>query len=184
MNKRLNLRNVLNNRGPAPLEMPGGHRRPPKGGLSLTGFTPLKTIVKLASNRMSLTGFTLAEVILAAAILVFALAGLLFLFISCMLLNESSRNRSIAITHAQFVLEEIKNTNFDVIETNINAGNWNWDEAEIENENLPVLKSEAIETTVSASGDPAGVLVTVSWQDRLGAYRNITLNSLFTDIDA
>ena len=121
---------------------------------------------------------------MAAAILVFALAGLLFLFISCMLLNESSRNRSIAITHAQFVLEEIKNTNFDVIETNINAGNWNWDEAEIENENLPVLKSEAIETTVSASGDPAGVLVTVSWQDRLGAYRNITLNSLFTDIDA
>ena len=65
----------INNEGFTPLEIPGGHRRPPKGGLSLTGFT-------------------LAEVILAAAILVFALTGLLALFISCMLLNESSRNRA------------------------------------------------------------------------------------------
>ena len=163
MNKWLNLRNVLNNRGPAPLEMPGGHRRPPKGGLSLTGFT-------------------LAEVILAAAILVFALAGLLALFISCMLLNESSRNRATAIAQAQYVMEEIKNTNFDNIETNINAGNWNWDETEIENESLPVLKSEFITTTVPASGDPAEVLVEVEWQDRLGGAQTISLTSIFTDI--
>ena len=157
------MRNVLNNRGPAPLEMPGGHRRPPKGGLSLTGFT-------------------LAEVILAAAILVFALAGLLALFISCMLLNESSRNRATAIAQAQYVMEEIKNTNFDNIETNINAGNWNWDETEIENESLPVLKSEFITTTVPASGDPAEVLVEVEWQDRLGGAQTISLTSIFTDI--
>jgi len=163
MNKWLNLRNVLNNRGPAPLEMPGGHRRPPKGGLSLTGFT-------------------LAEVILAAAILVFALTGLLALFISCMLLNESSRNRATAIAQAQYVMEEIKNTNFDNIETNINAGNWNWDETEIENESLPVLKSELITTTVPASGDPAEVLVEVEWQDRLGGAQTISLTSIFTDI--
>ena len=157
------MRNVLNNRGPAPLEMPGGHRRPPKGGLSLTGFT-------------------LAEGILAAAILVFALTGLLALFISCMLLNESSRNRATAIAQAQYVMEEIKNTNFDNIETNINAGNWNWDETEIENESLPVLKSELITTTVPASGDPAEVLVEVEWQDRLGGAQTISLTSIFTDI--
>lgn len=134
-------------------------------------------------SLMKSKGFTLVEVILAAAILAFALTGLLALFISCMLLNESSRNRATAIAQAQFVLEEIKNTNFDLIETDINAGNWNWNQAEIGNKNLPVLKSEAIVTTVSASGDPLGVLVTVSWQDRLGVGRNITLNSLFTDID-
>ncbi|HBU08430.1 MAG TPA: hypothetical protein DEA99_04400, partial [Candidatus Omnitrophica bacterium] len=64
MNKWLNLRNVLNNRGPAPLEI--GCRRQPSD----------------ASGVLSLTGFTLAEVILAAAILVFALTGLLALFIS------------------------------------------------------------------------------------------------------
>src|SRR3989338_1610673 len=163
MNKRLNLRNVLNNRGPAPLEMPGGHRRPPKGGLSLTGVT-------------------LAEVILSAAILVFALTGLLALFISFMLLNDSSRNRPTAIPQAQAVMEEIKNTNFDLNETNINAGNWNWDETEIENESLPVLKSEFITTTVPASGDPAEVLVEVEWQDRLGGAQTISLTSIFTDI--
>ena len=164
MNKWLNSRNVLNNRGPAPLEI--GCRRQPSD----------------ASGVLSLTGFTLAEVILAAAILVFALAGLLSLFISCMLLNESSRNRATAIAQAQYVMEEIKNTNFDNIETNINAGNWNWDETEIENESLPVLKSELITTTVPASGDPAEVLVEVEWQDRLGGAQTISLTSIFTDI--
>ncbi len=160
MNKWLNLRNVLNNRGPASLEAVG----------------------KPGRNKKLLTGFTLAEVILAAAILVFALAGLLALFISCMLLNESSRNRATAIAHAQYVMEEIKNTNFANIETNINAGNWNWDETEIENESLPVLKSELITTTVPASGDPVEVLVEVEWQDRLGGAQTISLTSIFTDI--
>ena len=164
MNKRFNLRNLLNSKGFTLLEI--GHRRCPT----------------VAFGNLSLTGFTLAEVILAAAILVFALAGLLALFISCMLLNESSRNRATAIAQAQYVMEEIKNTNFDNIETNINAGNWNWDETEIENESLPVLKSEFITTTVPASGDPAEVLVEVEWQDRLGGAQTISLTSVFTDI--
>ena len=146
------------------------------------GLAPLEANEQSVRSKRLLTGFTLAEVILAAAILVFALAGLLALFISCMLLNESSRNRATAIAHAQYVMEEIKNTNFDNIETNINAGNWNWDETEIAANDLPVLRAEAIETTVSASGDPAGVLVTVSWQDRLGGAQTISLTSIFTDI--
>ena len=146
------------------------------------GFIPLETNEQSARSKRFLTGFTLAEVILAAAILVFALAGLLSLFISCMLLNESSRNRATAIAHAQYVMEEIKNTNFDNIETNINAGNWDWDETEIENESLPVLKSELITTTVPTSGDPVEVLVEVEWQDRLGGAQTISLTSIFTDV--
>ena len=42
--------------------------RPPKGGLSLTGFTPLETIEQSASNKMSLTGFTLIELCLVSLI--------------------------------------------------------------------------------------------------------------------
>ena len=159
MNKRLNARKLMNS----------------------SGFTP-PFITTRNCPGVKRAGFTLAEVILAAAILAFALTGLLALFINCMLLNESSRNRSLATAHAQFVLEEIKNTNFDLIETDINAGSWNWNEAEIEGKNLPVLKSEDIETTVSASGDPLGVLVTVSWQDRLGGAKTTSLTSIFTDI--
>ena len=154
------MHNVLKNRGLAPLEA---------------------NEQSVICNRL-LAGFTLAEVILAAAILAFALAGLLALFISCMLLNESSRNRATAIGHAQYVMEEIKNTNFDNIETNINAGNWNWDETEIENESLPVLKSELITTTVPASGDPVEVLVEVEWQDRIGTTQTISLASRLTDV--
>ena len=88
----------------------------------------------------------------------------------------------MATGHAQLVLEEIKNTNFDNIETNINAGNWDWDESEITANDLPVLRNEAVDTAVSDSGDPLGVLVTVSWQDRLGGAQTISLTSIFTDI--
>ena len=151
--------------------------------LNSEGFTP-PFITTRNCPGVKRAGFTLAEVILAAAILAFALTGLLALFISCMLLNESSRNRSLATAHAQFVLEEIKNTNFDLIETDINAGSWYWNEAEIEGKNLPVLKSELIKTTVTVpiSGDPVEVLVKVEWQDRLGGAQTISLTSIFTDI--
>ena len=145
-------------------------------------FVPCSSGVVLINMKINNKGFTLAEVILAAAILVFALAGLLALFISCMLLNESSRNRATAIACAQYVMEEIKNTDFDNIEDSITTGNWDWDESEIAANDLPVLRNEAVDTAVSDSGDPLGVLVTVSWQDRLGASQTISLSTIFTDV--
>lgn len=63
-------------------------------------------------TKLSNKGFTLTELLLAAAILVFALTGLLLLFINCILLNESSRNLSLAYNAIQTKMEEIKNTGF------------------------------------------------------------------------
>ena len=64
MNKRLNARKLMNSSGFTPLEIRRQRR------------------LTVARGNLSLTGFTLSEVILAAAILVFALA-VADSFISC-----------------------------------------------------------------------------------------------------
>src|SRR3989338_8491343 len=132
-------------------------------------------------NPLNSKGFTLGEVILAAAILVFALSGLLSLFISCALLNEANRNRSVAMAHAQYIMEEIKHTDFGSIQNKIESGDWDWDESEIENAGLVKIKGESVDVGVSGS-DPLEVTATVAWNDRLGANKNITLESAFTEI--
>lgn len=59
------------------------------------------------------SGFTLSELLLAAAILVFVLAGLLALFANCLILNETNRNFTLAYSAIQAKMEEIKDTSFD-----------------------------------------------------------------------
>lgn len=133
-------------------------------------------------NLITNKGFSLSEVILAAAILAFALTSLLTLFIAFMLLNESSRNLSVATGHAQYVLEEIKNSEFDNVEDDINAGNWGWNEEEIGGNGLTALRDESIDTVVNGqASDPLDVSVIVNWKDRMGQDRQIELETLFTE---
>ena len=63
-----------------------------------------------------LRGFTLSELLLAAAILAFVLTAILMLFLSAIILNEISRSNALAYNAIQAKMEEIKNTaaaNFD-----------------------------------------------------------------------
>ncbi len=110
-------------------------------------------------------GFTLAELLLAAAILAFVLAGFLALFINCIFLNESNRNLTTAVTHAEHILEEIKDTDFDDISTDINNGNWEWNEAQVTANGLSALNTESIDTSVNGT-DLLDVVVMVHWKDR------------------
>lgn len=128
-------RSALTRRTGFTLVETGRQRRPSGvfGALSLTGFTPpLEKTTDLKSDsfplkteggikplsgqtfrkRSSLTGFTLVELMLAAAILAFALVGLLVVFINCIILNESNRNFILAYSASQARMEEIKSINF------------------------------------------------------------------------
>jgi len=55
-------------------------------------------------------GFTLPELLLASAILVFVLTGMLMLFITCIILNETNRSVTLAYNAIQDKMEEIKTT--------------------------------------------------------------------------
>lgn len=129
-------------------------------------------------------GFTLSELLLAAAILAFVLAGLLALFIKCLSLNDSNRNLTVAVTHAQYIMEEIKDAceqNFALAQANITNGNWNLSRAQLQSApyNLSALNDETISTAVTQSANPLGVSVTVSWKDANGRQRNTQLDTLF-----
>ena len=65
-----------------------------------------------AKNAEAKAGFTLVEVMIATLILTIALGGLLHAFSACLILNENSRNLSLALNGAQDVIEQIRNSNF------------------------------------------------------------------------
>jgi len=118
--------------------------------------------------------FTLTELLLAAAILAFALTGLLMIFINCIFLNDANRNLTIAFTHAQFAMEEIKNTDFASIASQT------WNNATIISKGLVPLNSESIIITVTGT-EPLDVLVTVNWKDRGVRDRSTVLRTLITE---
>lgn len=137
-------------------------------------FSSLKMIQKTGVPKTK--GFTLPELLIAAAILAFALLAILASFVSCFLLNEANRNLTVAITHAQYVMEEIKNTGFDSIRNDGNS-QWDWDSATIATKGLIPIRNEGIDTQVTGT-DLLDVGITVSWQDRGGRNRSTHLETL------
>lgn len=129
---------------------------------------------------MNRKAITLSEILLAAVIMVVALCALLLAFMTCAYLNESNRNVTRATQHAQYVLEEIKDTDFSIIKTGIESGSWDWDAAQISAQGLEALNNESINTQVSGT-DLLQIIVTTNWDDRGGRSRNISLGTLIAE---
>ena len=119
-------------------------------------------------------GFTLSEVLISAAILAFVFSALILLFINAGFLNEANRNKTVAVTHAQYALEEIKNTPFG------NIVNATWNSATIVSKGLVPLNNESINIVVTGTG-PKDVLVTVNWRDRRLRNRSVSFETLITE---
>lgn len=118
--------------------------------------------------------FTLVELLLASAILVFAVSGLLALFCNALALNETNRNKYAAFLHNEMVMEEIKNMPFANISAAIQNGTWNWNTSVLTGRGLVPLASEQINTTVNGT-TVLNISVTSSWLDRGSRVRNLTL---------
>ncbi len=125
-------------------------------------------------RKLTIKGFTLAELILALAIFAFALAGLLSVFINCIFLNSSNSNLTIATGHAQYALEAVKNTNFASIQ------NESWNTTVISSKGITPLNSEAINISVTGTS-LLDVTATVSWKDRGTRNRSFALQTLIAE---
>lgn len=137
-------------------------------------FTPLETLIARPKAKRFLTGFTLAELLLAAAILAVALCALLATFSYTMILNQSSSNNIVAVNDAQYVMELFKTMSFSQIQGYKAAGNYTVP-------SLANLPSENISVTFGAGTDPIQVEVAVNWLERQRA-RQIKLASRFTNL--
>lgn len=126
------------------------------------GFAPLGRRNK-SDSHLQLKGFTLSELMIAAAILLIAVLGLLAAFINCMLLNESNNNLVTAVNDAQYILEQLKGLSY----------------SEIAAYTPPVLNNlsnETISLSRSIGTRIAEVTVGVSWTERQRS-RNFQLST-------
>lgn len=69
---------------------------------------------KFSNKIKNKSGFTLAELMVASLVLVTILVGLLASFVTCLDLNETSRNLTTALDAAQQKLAEIKDYSFSL----------------------------------------------------------------------
>lgn len=120
--------------------------------------------------------FSLVELLITACILGLALSGLLVLFSNVMVLNQTTQHQFNGLNHAEFVMEDIKHTDFANIASQITAGNWNWNATAITAHGLSPLVNEQIVTTVSGT-DLLTVIVTVSWMDQGNKLRSLSLTT-------
>lgn len=125
---------------------------------------------------------TLSELLLATAILAFVLSGVLLLFTRCILLNNENRNLATATSHAEYVLEDIRQKAFSTVQASISNGIWNWNTTQISSQGLTALSNdEAIKTEVVSGPNPLQVKVTVTWTDRSQRARSTFLETLITN---
>ena len=120
-------------------------------------------------------GLTLVEILVAAIIMVYCLSTLLGFFVNNVTLNENSRNTAVAASHAQFILEDVRNTVYATAVTRLDANYWTYaTPSAISALGLSPLNSESI-TTVKSGAAPEIVTVTVTWNDTHTRARSFTV---------
>lgn len=77
------------------------------------------------ARKNSKSGFTLLELMIAVAVIIIALAGLLAVFSHLMYLNENARKLTLAVTACQDKLEEMRNSNFSTLYATYNGTSFN-----------------------------------------------------------
>ena len=119
----------------------------------------------------------MAELIVSAAIMAYSLSVVLLSFFRNYALNETSRNLTIATSHIDYVLEDIRNSTFSTLATDISSGNWTWNSSAITSEGLSPINSESIATTSSGT-TLLTVTVTATWKDIQGRSQSKTVQTL------
>ena len=113
-------------------------------------------MIQFIDNRK---GFTLIEVILAAAFLVIVLSGLLATYISCFELISTSRNLSLAVNAARVMIEEIRDYSFNQIHSDYDNTTFTVNEMSVGN-------SRGVIYVDNTNPDLLQVIVSVCWRQR------------------
>ena len=113
-------------------------------------------MIRFIDNRK---GFTLIEVMLAAAFLVIVLSGLLATYISCFELISTSRNLTLAVNAAQGKIEEIRDHSFNQVYSDYHNSTFTVSE-------MSAGSSQGVVYVNNTNPDLLEVIVSVCWRQR------------------
>lgn len=115
---------------------------------------------------MKIKGFTLIELMISAAILVLALIPVLVLFYNYLVVMEATRNTTIAVSDAGFILESMRST--DPFTTSNVLGTYPQGADVADKIGARKLKNETVQVFYQdTAADPLVVTVQVNWQDQV-----------------
>jgi prepilin-type N-terminal cleavage/methylation domain-containing protein len=124
-----------------------------------------------------LRGFTFVEVLVTIALLGGSVGALLTCFVQSIELNNISRDMSLAVSHVQYVLEDIRSSS-GVLVSQIDAGVWNYDtDTKFANKGLTRLNNETIQVTYTGAG-ALTITVILGWQMNNGRWQNLTFQTI------
>ncbi|MDP2928299.1 MAG: prepilin-type N-terminal cleavage/methylation domain-containing protein [Candidatus Omnitrophota bacterium] len=106
-------------------------------------------------------GFTLIELMVAVAILLVSSLALLSGFLGSMFLNDSSNHLTTAVNYAQYVLEQVRELDYN---TDIYGANFSYTPPSITNSYETVVFTPAIEKT--DMGGYSKVTINITWQEK------------------
>ncbi|HAJ57806.1 MAG TPA: hypothetical protein DCL35_08635 [Candidatus Omnitrophica bacterium] len=109
--------------------------------------------------RKNNKGFTLLELMIASAVIIVALAGLLSTYVACLELNETTKNTNLALNSAQKVLEEIRSSTFSGIASAYNGYNFSVSGIEV-NESLGFVYIDDTDASL------LNITIGVCWRQR------------------
>ena len=123
-------------------------------------------------KRVQQQGFTLVELMIAVLILTISLSGLLHAFSTCFILNENSRNISLALNGAQEMIEQIRNDDFDDIYDTYNGGMFNlgsdWFLSDNDHKGVIEVIKNGSDTASITNDDLLQVRVVICWRQQGG----------------
>jgi len=114
--------------------------------------------------KLSDKGFTLLELVVAVGILLIVITGLLYAFITCILMNEANSQLMTAASDAEYVMEQIKalpTITFTDIDSYAVP-------AELTNPATEHLRNEDITVDRGTGSTIRTITVTVTWTGRNG----------------
>ena len=125
----------------------------------------------LKQFRKSDSGLTLIELLVTVFILSVGIVSVLVFITSAMLLSAGAWDTTVAVSHAEYILEEMQTRNFLASVTLTDWDQW------AQKEGLKTLPSESVWVTFPSGGSlPLDILVTVYWTKH-SRLENVTLRT-------
>jgi len=118
--------------------------------------------------RLKKSSFSLIELLIGAAVLVVALGGLIAVFAANFSLVDSGRNLTVAVNHAQCVIEEIRDRNIPSAIVLEDWNNWAATDMTAGGGGCTALPNENVVVTYPSgtAAIPLEILVTVNWTEK------------------